>query len=174
MVIYQLPRDGTGIVLNGATYVPEDTRNRLWNDYLEWVAAGGTPDPADVETLEDARARATQIVDEEAETLRRRWVPSLDGHVEFTRMRVEEAEAAAVDGSIDPGEYPLLEAEVPHTAADVAAVAAAVLAERDTRKAAFAQIEAERSRLLRAFADSTTSVDVDTALAGRSWPVLPI
>lgn len=171
MAIYRIGRGGSGVVLNGVTMVPEDDRNRAWKNYLAWTAAGNTADPETEETIGEARSRAYFQLDEEAETLRRQQMPSLDGHVELERMRVLEAEAAAVDVLIVPDEYPLLEAEVPANGADVAAVAAAVLAARDLRKGWFANIEAERTRVRKAVADSTTSAEVDAALATRSWPV---
>ncbi len=52
MTTYQLTADGLMIraTIRGAVaWIPVDDGNRDYQDYLRWVAAGNTPDPADHE-----------------------------------------------------------------------------------------------------------------------------
>lgn len=34
-----------GVLMNGASFIPEAPGNRDWDAYTEWVAGGNTPDP---------------------------------------------------------------------------------------------------------------------------------
>ena len=43
-------RDGNanvGVIYKESTWIPNNPSNRHWIDYLEWVDAGNTTDPAD-------------------------------------------------------------------------------------------------------------------------------
>lgn len=31
--------------IEDSAFIPEDERNKDWRDYLEWIAAGNTPEP---------------------------------------------------------------------------------------------------------------------------------
>lgn len=42
---YKLNQDG-GVVRDGV-FIPEDENNRDYKQYLDWLASGNTPDPAD-------------------------------------------------------------------------------------------------------------------------------
>lgn len=45
MAEYKLNQNG-GVIRDGV-FIPEDETNRDYRQYLDWVAAGNTPDPAD-------------------------------------------------------------------------------------------------------------------------------
>ena len=45
MAIYQL--NATGVLKDGTINIPSSADNRHWAEYLDWLAAGNTPDPAD-------------------------------------------------------------------------------------------------------------------------------
>lgn len=47
MAKYKLTESGCRDVERGL-HIPDDPQNRHWKEYLEWVAAGNTPDPEDV------------------------------------------------------------------------------------------------------------------------------
>src|SRR5580765_7458810 len=48
MAIYKLIRNDNGVIRRSDNaYIPNDTRNPDWRDYLTWVAAGNTVDAAD-------------------------------------------------------------------------------------------------------------------------------
>lgn len=45
--MYKLHIDGESVVrLEGGGCIPKDERNSDWRDYLAWLAAGNTPEPA--------------------------------------------------------------------------------------------------------------------------------
>lgn len=47
MTIYKII--GSNLIKSGGVSIPADTNNRDYREYLDWVAAGNTPDPADPE-----------------------------------------------------------------------------------------------------------------------------
>lgn len=53
--MYKLNRHGGVIRLADRAYIPENTGNRDWREYQEWLAAGNVPEP--VETLDETKAR---------------------------------------------------------------------------------------------------------------------
>jgi hypothetical protein len=57
MADYQLRESG---VLRRAdeAHIPDDPANPAWQEYLAWLAAGNTPDPADPAPVEDTERRA--------------------------------------------------------------------------------------------------------------------
>jgi hypothetical protein len=48
-MIYKLTRDGIILKINGESisYIPENPANSDYQDYLQWLAAGNTPEPPD-------------------------------------------------------------------------------------------------------------------------------
>lgn len=53
--MYKLNRQGGVIRLADRACIPENTGNRDWQEYQEWLAAGNVPEP--IETLVEAKAR---------------------------------------------------------------------------------------------------------------------
>lgn len=61
--MYKLHIDGESVVrLEGGGCIPKDERNSDWRDYLAWLAAGNTPEPA----ITPEELEAKQKADEEA------------------------------------------------------------------------------------------------------------
>ena len=60
MALYELTKDGVFNTVTGA-FIPNDTGNRDWREYQEWLAKGNTPDPI--------RASAGQTIDDEYDGL---------------------------------------------------------------------------------------------------------
>lgn len=54
MALYKL--DPIGVVRSDGLHIPNDTRNRHWQEYLAWVALGNTPDPEFTQAELDAQA----------------------------------------------------------------------------------------------------------------------
>ena len=69
MAKYKLTGHNT-VVLDGCVSVPFDTTNRLYTDYLSWLAEGNTPDPADPPP-DTSRADAQAALDASDRTLSR-------------------------------------------------------------------------------------------------------
>lgn len=164
---YQLTRGGV-LVVATREFIPEDPRNRKWRRYLNWLAGPNTPDPI---PLTEERLAAKRLVDEQADERRQVYLPMAGNSRPFWwERRYEEAVAADADGTPTAAEYPLLDAEIPHTGATIAAVADAVLAEYAAARTQVALIEAVR---LQAHADIDSAVDlaaIDAVLAGLYWP----
>lgn len=174
MTTYQLPRAGaSGIIVDGATFVPADEGLSAWRRYQEWVAGGGVPLPASVEPIADARARGVRSMRDSAESLRRDVYPIEPGAAYALAQLEAEAAVADEDVVITGGEYPLLEALVPSRGATVALVADAILADRTARRAWLAQVEGALAAGEVAVAAAGTSAAVDLAVAAVDWPALP-
>jgi len=62
--VYKLAPNGvTNTLLNA--YIPEDSNNKDWQSYQEWLAQGNTPEP--IETLQEKRSRCKQLVKQKVE-----------------------------------------------------------------------------------------------------------
>ena len=46
MAIYKEQLNG-GVMKNGSIFIPSDSSNRDWRRYMDWLAQGNVPDPAD-------------------------------------------------------------------------------------------------------------------------------
>lgn len=170
MALYRL---ATGGVIRGGAFIPDDDSLQAWNVYQDWLGAGNTPDPAATPVLADEQTNARQRIEEKAEELRLAIVPQGGGRAMLERLRLEEAVLADADVMITAGEYPLLEAEVPITGVDVAAVATAVLNEKSAMVTWFSQVEAVRVATLDAIDNAADVAAVATAESAASWPSPP-
>ena len=54
---YKLLKQGVRRISDGAQ-IPDDIRNTDYAEYLKWVDAGKTPEPADVDTPEQIKDKA--------------------------------------------------------------------------------------------------------------------
>jgi len=156
-----------------STFVPDDAANRARRNYNAWVTLGGVPDAGPAPTLANYQAAAeTQVRTEAAAERAQHFARSADaaGQELIDAMTFREAELADVDGGIDPGEYPLLEALIDIKGVDVAAVATQVLADRLTLATSLGAIEDVLQTALDAIANAADNDDVDTALAAVVWP----
>lgn len=163
-------RQAVGGVRRGDQFIPEDPKNRDWQAYLAWVAGGGSPDPILDPTMAQAQAVAKDEVDRQADLERAKHLPPIPSQATVDLLRWEEADAAAVDGSITAGEYPMLEAEIPEKGADVASVATAVQAERSALKTSLAAIEDVRVTAHDDIDTAATLTDVRNVVTGLTWP----
>ena len=170
MALYRL---ATGGVIREGAFIPDDDSLQAWNVYQDWLNAGNTPDPAAVALLADEQTNARQRIDEKAEELRLAVVPRGGGRAMLERLRHEEAFLADADGTIDPGEYPLLEAEVGINGVDVEAVATFVLNEKSAMVTWFSQVEAVRVATLDAIDSAADVAAVAAAESAASWPSPP-
>lgn len=127
--------------------------------------------PPDMDTL---RREARSVVDWKAAKLRS-WVGSHGYGQEMVYLAKElEARACVADAAPDPARYPLLAAEIGITGADLAGVAAAVVAKADEWKALAAGIEAVRLATKQTINDAQTPAAIDAAVAAANWPALPV
>jgi hypothetical protein len=74
--------------------IPVDPDNRDYQEYLKWLAAGNTPDPADEPTPEQI-ARDTEL--NQAPLTARQFFAANPAAVAFVRLTPEE-QAAQLDG----------------------------------------------------------------------------
>jgi len=88
---YQLI-DGSASVLrvSDKRSFPADLKNQDYRDYLAWIAAGNTPEPADVPTPEQA-ARTKEVT--EAAGIARAWLANQTAALKFIRLSPAEQEA---------------------------------------------------------------------------------
>lgn len=76
-MVYKINKQGGVIRLKDMAYIPEYPGNTDYQEYLEWVAKGNTPDPAYSQTeLDDKAAQEAKILSIE-NTLSTK-LPSLD------------------------------------------------------------------------------------------------
>lgn len=167
MSAYQLTAGGVRREADGAL-IPNDAANADWQRYLAWVADGNAADPIYEPPLAQAKADAARLVNDQARAERAAHLDDESGWIELERWR--QAEAADAAGSPVAADYPLLEQEIPTTGADIAAVATAVLAERDAAQAQIKLIEGERRATLKAISAAATVSAVQAAQAGVMWP----
>lgn len=150
------------------TFIPENPRLRLWQKYLSWLAVPNTPDP---DPLGPHRTLAKLRIDEGADLRRHVYLPIDGSNAAFWwHRRYDEAVGADADGTPTAAEWPLMDAEIPHTGADIEAVADAVLAEYATAQAEVARV---RKVQLQAHADidAAGSVAAIEAVADDvEWP----
>lgn len=119
------------------------------------------------------KAAAKAEIDRQAEAARLRFVTPGSGQSAVYLAKAEEALALQTDGSPDPADYPLLAASIGIEGADLAAVAAVVLAQRAAWLTVAAAIEAERlgaKAAIDALDSPPAPEDVAAILAGLSWP----
>ncbi len=167
MAEYRTAPGGVVRTSDGA-FIPNDPANGAWQRYQAWLAVPNVPDAEDLDAI---RAAVRSDVAEQAAAQRARHLALSDPtHVALWRMRLDEAARADADGSIDPGEYPLLEAEVGHTGVDVAAVATAVLAEGEVVRTALAAIHATELDAAAAIDAAGDVTAIRVVLAELSWP----
>lgn len=117
--------------------------------------------------LDQARKEAILQIDTAAERAREQFMTPGAGQALTYQRKLEEARAYANDA---PGPFPLLEASVGSDGADVAAVAATVLATADAWSVVAAQIEGQRLRAKRAVAAAETHAAIVAELAALTWP----
>lgn len=159
-----------GVMRSDGAFVPEDPENRDWRAYLAFIAGGGAVGAPMDGSLEEVQAAARGQIEQQAEEQRMAVLPLEGSGLLAWQMRLEEAEAANADGSIDPGEYPLLEAEIPAMGLDVPAVATAVLAEAVTVRADWAAIAAVVSDKKADVDNQVTPAAVRAVLDTVVWP----
>jgi len=170
MPTYTATKSGVGIIAD-SKHVPNDTSNRDWAAKLEAETGGPISiNPALYLTISAAIDEAVNAVNVAAAALRDAEMPAGPGSGPLFYLRHQEALAASVDGTPTSGEYPLLHAEVPQTAASIALVATAVLAEVAAIKTAWAAIEDVRVTAIAALEACLFQAEIDAILAGISWP----
>ena len=65
---YKLTIGSPVIRLSDGACIPPDPANRDWREYLEWLAAGNSPDPA--ETIDEVRARVWSAIKAKRDTIK--------------------------------------------------------------------------------------------------------
>jgi len=125
----------------------------------------------------DARQCMCDRIDRRAGEIRLRFKSGGEGQDAVYLMKQAEADAclaAAAVGAVPSGSYPMLEAEVGITAADVMAVAQAVAAKAAAWRKLSAVIEARRltakAAVLAAADDQAAQVAWAEAMAESHWP----
>jgi len=177
MADYAFTNDGSGGVYHRPTSqpIPRDPRNRDWQAYLAWDAAGGTAD-ADIRTVAEAREHAVTAVHAEAERELAGGLPgglALPAAALTLEAKRREAAAAAAEGTPWATGYPFLEAQVGLHGADVGAVATYWLGVWSTFEGKATVIEATREQALADIAAAGTVALVDQVLVDLSWPNQP-
>jgi hypothetical protein len=153
-------------------HIPSNESNRRWREYLAFVAGGGTTDPVETLALSTYKARAQSTLDGAAERERQKHLRGYPGEALWLSQRYDEARRCVDDSAPNQtaANYPLMDAEIPETAATVALVAAAVNTERAATMVSLADIEDVRRSGAAAITASTTNAEVDSALAAVVWP----
>lgn len=169
---YRLSASG-GVIDTGTNeHIPPVTGNRRWAEYLAFVAGGGTADPVETPDLTTYKARAIALLEVQAERERAKWVPQRPAEAAYMVLRYDEARRCAADdiGNRTAANYPLMDAEIPETAATVSLVATAVNTERATKMTGLADVEDVRRTAAAAINAAASNAAVDSALAAVAWP----
>ncbi len=169
---YRTSASGGVIDTSTNEHIPAVVGNRRWSEYLAFVAAGGTTDPVESPNLTTYKARAIAALEVQAEVQRAKWVPQRPAEVAYMVLRYDEARRCAADdaGNRTAANYPLLDAEIPETAATVSLVATAVNSERATKMTGLADVEDVRRTAAAAINAAASNAAVDGALAAVTWP----
>ncbi len=143
------------------------------------VAIGWTWDGEDfappAEDLEGLRQAALRWLDAAAEAARQAWITPGSGQALVYQEKAAEAARLTADLAADPGQapdpagYPILAASVGIEAADLAAVAALVLARKASWLAAGAEIERLRLAAKRDLAAATSADALAATVAALPW-----
>ncbi len=146
---------------------------------LDWRQGDTPPTLAEceAEVLGLAVTEAKREIDAAAEVARLRFITAGSGQAMVYERKGQEADAAAADPSPAAADYPLLAAEVGITApdtgdeaVDIAAVASAVLAQRDLWVPVAAAIEATRLSAKQAVDAAADEAAIQAVLDGLAWP----
>ena len=134
-------------------------------------------DHADIAAFRDPpaarKAAAIAEIDRQAEAARLRFITDGAGQAAVYLAKSNEADRYALDGSPDAGDYPLMAASIGIEGETLADVVAIVVATRAGWLTAAAAIEAARlgaKAAVAALSDPPDREDIDTILAGISWP----
>lgn len=167
---YRTTPSGVGIIADGA-HVPADSANRDWQLKTALEQSDGIdPLPPLYLELAPAIAAAVKAVNAAALAYRSSLLPAGPGSDALFIWRHAEAIAADAEETPDPDDYPLLAAEVPHTAATVALVAEAVLDEAESVFDGWAAVEAVRAGTVAALEACANQAQIDAIVAAIDWP----
>lgn len=168
--LYQLTDTDAVLRTSDGALIPNDPRNRDWAAYQTWLAVPNTPDPAPV-SLAEHRTRAKADVDVEADRRLAVYWPVRSGPGAFFDMvRYREALDADADGTPTAAEYPIMDAEIPHTGATIAAVADQVIADVDAYRVQAALIQGVRLDAHDDIDSAGTLAAVRAVVDGIQWP----
>lgn len=161
-----------GYLVNGGMFVPNDPRNRDYLAVQAWLAAGHTPEAADVPSLAEAKAKAEAEVNQviEQAKIRAGVVVGLPGMVAQYASNAFYVERWIVQGRPDdpePEDFPTAEAErqgfePEKSLAEMLAMWEAMWAGMN---AANAGIMLARRRALEAVKKAEAEVEVEAAVA---------
>jgi hypothetical protein len=137
--------DPSTILRSDGVEFPQEPGLKTYEDWLAFVAGGGTTTPASSVTIATRRAAGKLLVDKLAGDYRRSLTRPGGIDEDLSRaLRFKEAQDYEADGSPSDPDYPLLGAEVPGNGVSVDAVHDAVLTELATLKTALATAEGAR------------------------------
>lgn len=125
-----------------------------------------------ISAIDRARRDAKTAIDAAAEQQRLRVITPGAGQALVYQAKLEEARACVADAAPAETAYPLLAAEVGITAADLAAVAAAIIATAAQWHQAAAAIETVRLAAKRAVDSAADPAAVQAVLVAITWPEL--
>lgn len=169
MAAYQIT-DGGVLRERDSAFIPNDPANRDWQEYLAWVGAGNTADPAPTPTLAEEKASAVKTIERQFTSRVNTMDPPLRPLSVAEVLLIREVDTVETDGSPSAGDYPMLAAMVPDVGADVGAVGTVLRAEFDANSTALAGLEAARRAGVTAVNAAADSAAVAAALAAVAWP----
>lgn len=135
--------------------------------YLEWVAEGNTPDPADNPTLDQLKAAACAEIDQRAGQVRSKYITTMPGQEATYTEKARQCEAykaAGYPATPDPVGHVYVIAEANAKSCGYQVACDAILTERDQWAVLGAKIEEARRKAKIAVAAATTAEAVEAAL----------
>jgi hypothetical protein len=161
---------GVGAITDDGRFIPPDPENQDYQAFVDWQVAGHTPTADPGATLSALKSAAESRLDAAADERRQLLMSVGRSTIILNLIRYQEAVDCSVDGTPTGAEYPVINAEVGHNGADLAAVAANVMSERAAFKTALAGIETTHQVGKAAIAAATDAAGVAAALAAVTWP----
>ena len=161
MADYQLLQGGGVLRTADKAIIPEDTANKDWREYQEWLATpANDPDSASSTDLEAAQQRARRRVEIKSRQARLAAIGTPEeNELHFAAMRetiLQQSGTITADADL-----PILSARITVTLNTVAKVAGDVLAADLTQRTALATADTTRLTDLAAIEAATTPAEAD-------------
>ena len=161
-MINTVKKQGDGWLVNGTTYVPNDTANRYYQEVQEWIAQGNTPEPqyTDEQIFTKNKSSKTNEVKNLFNKAVEAITTALPHEMVSWRKQEDEARAYSADNTVATPfiDAQLITRDLGETKDDLVAK---IIANADAYQVAYATILGKYQNLMKKIDDATTVEDLE-------------